>query len=101
MVNPRGSDRENEWVSIGNFSQYELDLTDWKLSDTKRKAVDISGLILPGEAKRVGNLVGLTMANTGGQIALIDPDGKIVDRVMYSSRTHKIREDVPIRFHVD
>lgn len=101
MINPEGSDSGNEWVSIGNFSPDDLDLEGWKLSDTKRTAASISGVILSGEARRVGDLVGVRLVNSSGQIALLDPNDCVVDRVMYSPRSHILKENVPITFHLD
>lgn len=101
MCNPKGTDRGNEWVSIANFSRHELDLDGWSVTDTKRKAVPVCGIIPSGEAHRVGDLVGITLPNKAGKIALMDPDGHVVDRVVYNERSHKVRENVPIRFHID
>lgn len=48
MVNAVGDERENEWVSIGNFSSENVDFAGWKLDDTneKRAAIGLSGILL-------------------------------------------------------
>jgi len=101
MPNPKGEDSGNEWLSVGNFGPDELDLEGWKVSAGRRATVDISGIIPSGEARKVTNIEGVRLTNKKGSIALIDPENNIVDRVMYSERSHKVREDVPIMFHLD
>lgn len=101
MVDPEGRDDGQEWITISNFGRDDLNLTGWSVSDGKRNPVEIDGVIPVGEARRINNIQGLRFTNTKGSIALIDPEGNIVDRVMYSERSHKIRTNVPIMFHLN
>ena len=110
MVNPRGNERENEWISVINLSDQDVDLDGWTLTDTKRApldigtAVDARGRVLsPGEAVAIKPISPLMLANTGGVIALhAKPEpgearGKRVDRVKYSEDGAR-RAGVPVIF---
>lgn len=101
MVSPRNENVGNEWVSISNFDKEDLNLTGWKISNLRNEPVEISGTVRSGEAKRVTDLKGVILSNIEGTIALIDPSGNIADRVMYSPRTHQVKEDTPIIFHIE
>lgn len=102
MVNPKGEDAGNEWVSIGNFGKEDLDLAGWKISDMRRKTpAEICGTVPSGEARKVTNLTGVILSNVEGNIALLDPFDNIVDRVSYSQRSHKLRENTPVIFHLN
>ncbi len=111
MVNPKGKERENEWISIINLSGEEVDLNGWTLTDTMRSPLDIGKVVAagrrklkPGEAVSVLPIKPLMLANSGGIIALYAPPengeekGKRVDRVKYSEKEAK-KEGVPVIFN--
>lgn len=106
MINAAGNERQNEWVTIANFSESEIDLSGWTLSDTRRPPLVLSGRLLPGETTRVQPLIaghnqGVVLYNLGGQLVLCDSSGKQYDRVVYSKKTHTIRENLPVMFHLE
>ncbi len=101
MINPEGTDRGNEWLTIANFSAEDLDLDGWKISTGRRAKAEISGFVPSGEARKVGDIGSVRLTNTRGMIILMDPEENIIDRVAYSERSHKLRENVPILFHND
>jgi len=92
LVNPVGNERENEWVSIANYSSKEIDLFGWTLSDDikSRSPLSLSGKLLPGETQRINPLKNkdggggqVILRNSGGTLNLIDSDGVIVDKQTY------------------
>ncbi len=107
MINAKGDETKNEWVTIANFSADDVDLSGWALSDRKRPPLSLSGTLRSGEAKRFDNLysreenVGLRLSNKSGQIVLLNPDQYIADRVTYSHQSRVIEEGRPVTFHLD
>ena len=89
-----------EFVEVYNRSSKTFDLTGWKLSDPSGDGTIISGLLNPGEYliltptssitdyQAFGTTVGVTsfpsLNNTGDNISISDPNGFVVDRVVYS-----------------
>lgn len=107
MVDAAGDESRAEWITVANFSAADLDLAGWTLGDTKRNPLQLTGVLRPGETKRIDNLFD-ELANTGvrlnnrlGTIILTDPRGDIIDRVSYSVRSRRIEENVPLTFHLD
>ena len=84
LVNPAGSERDNEWISLINLTADTVDLAGWRLSDTKRQPLTLSGNLGPGEAIRIGPIRPLQLANKGGAILLHDDRGRLIDRVKYT-----------------
>lgn len=111
MVNAVGEERANEWISIINLSEKEVDLTGWSLSDMRREPLNLSDalsgdalVLLPGEAVRVQPVEPVILSNRSGVIALHEPAseslprGRRIDRVHYSDEQAN-REGVPIIFN--
>ena len=98
MVNPEGSERQNEWVTISNLGNDTVDMSEWTLWDTKRKPMRLGRTLETGESMRVQPLSDgeneIMLANRGGAIVLLDDQGRRVDRVEYWNA----REGVPIVF---
>lgn len=109
MVNPKGDERQNEWVSVINLCPYEIDLTGWTLSDMKRIPLQLDTVLAgeqrilkPGEARQIKPLNPLALSNQGGTIALYQPmegseKGLRIDRVHYTQKQASV-EGVPIVF---
>ncbi|MEO1790600.1 MAG: DNA/RNA non-specific endonuclease [Cyanobacteria bacterium J06629_19] len=111
MVNAAGEERANEWVSIINLSEEEIDLSGWSLSDMRREPLNLSDvldtdqrILLPGEAIRIQPVEPVILSNRSGVIALHElasanfPQGRRIDRVHYSDKQAQI-EGVPIIFN--
>lgn len=105
MVNARGDEIENEWVTVANFSRNEIDLTGWSLSDTERPARALSGTLESGNTLRVTKLysketkTGVKLNNRRGKLELINETGNVVDLVQWTTREQRIKEGVPVSFH--
>ena len=110
MVNAAGYERSNEWISIINLSNDEVDLEGWTLSDMKRKPLNLSQalkpeqrILRPGEAIRVQPVAPLMLSNRGGVITLYDKPtekmskGRRIDRVRYT-KEQASTEGTPIIF---
>lgn len=104
MINGKDDELETEWVSIGNFSSEELDLSGWQLSDTTHTPLPLSGKLDPGETVRLARMynlgtgVGVQLKNRKGALELIASDGTVVDRVIWTTQT-RIVEGIPVEFH--
>jgi len=105
MVDAAGDEVENEWCTIANFNEKDVDLSGWKLSDTERSALPLTGKIPSGETLRVSHLydkvtrTGVKLANRRGTLELFDNKDNVVDRVSWTSRKQRITEGVPVVFH--
>jgi competence ComEA-like helix-hairpin-helix protein len=88
LPSPEGSDATEEWIEIFNQNSFEVDLSDWKISDTEGvvkiytfpKGTKISAqgffVLTRPESK-------ITLNNDGDGLNLIQPDGKIINSVSY------------------
>lgn len=110
MVNAAGDERANEWVSIINLSNGDLDLNGWTLSDMRREPLALSTvlkpeelIIRPGQAVRVQPVAPIILSNRNGVITLYEapteafPKGRRIDRVSYT-KEQASQEGVPIIF---
>ncbi len=106
LVDAKGDERREEWVSIVNFSGQNLDLSGWMLSDSKRNPLKLYGSLRSGESRKIEKLydartnTGVILSNKKGTILLLNKEGKLVDRVIYSNRNHNIVEGVPVVFNI-
>lgn len=97
MVNPKGPDRGNEWISLLNLGNTEVDLSGWKLVDNSEKTRIIDSIVLaPGESAVINNVLPLQLGNNGDVIKLFDAQGARIDWVNYSKRM--VREGKPVVF---
>lgn len=104
LVNPRGNERDNEWISIINLTDEDVDLDGWTLSDTKRRPLDLSGvlneqsrILSPGQATAIKPINPLMLSNAGGNIVLFNNEQERVDRVKYTKEQAKT-EGRPVIF---
>lgn len=110
MVNPAGSDRHHEWISLINLTSETVDLRGWQLSDTRRDRLTLNTDVLdsdslelqPGEAARINPISPLQLGNKGGAIELYRPangtsSGRRVDRVRYTAE-HGSQPNKPVVF---
>ncbi|MEM6636425.1 MAG: DNA/RNA non-specific endonuclease [Pseudomonadota bacterium] len=97
MVNPKGKERDGEWVTLLNVSSAPIDLSGWSLSDTMRAPLPLSGGLAPGEALRLMPVTPLMLGNRGGTLMLFDPTQQRIDRVKYTASDAR-EEGVPVRF---
>jgi len=88
LPSPEGSDVENEWVEIFNQNSFEVDLSDWQISDTigntyvysipKNTKIEPFGFLV---FKRPETKI--TLNNDSDSLNLINPNGQTIDTVAY------------------
>jgi len=88
LPSPEGPDSENEWIEIFNQNNFEVLLSDWKITDTVGKITTYSfpkGTKIPPQGFLVLSrpTTKITLNNDGDDLKLIQPDGKIVDELTY------------------
>jgi len=86
LVNPEGHDPGHESITLINTANTPISLAGWKLMDRNRRttAIDIVELTA-GDTLRMkldGN--GAQLSNKGGEIHLLDSEGRTVHVVTYS-----------------
>ncbi len=98
MINPTGSERAGEWVSLINLGAVQVSVDNWKLTDQRGRSCDLSGAIEPGVAVRVQPVAGMQLTNTGnGSITLTDAANRRVDRA-YWVEAETRQQDKPVVF---
>jgi len=86
LPSPTGPDKENEWIEVFNFNNFEVNLSNWQIQDTAgrtktytfSKGTEIGPqgfLVLSRPTTKI------TLNNDGDGLSLIQPDGKIIDSV--------------------
>lgn len=83
LVNPIGTDRGNEKITLLNISDVEISISGWHLEINNRSQA-LEGRIGAGEAVTILlNPSKLMLTNTGATIRLLLPDGTLVQAVTY------------------
>jgi len=88
LPSPEGPDEKEEWIEILNKNDFEVSLSGWKISDISGK---IATYTFPKGTKisAKGFLVlfrpitKITLNNDGDSLNLTQPDGKIIDSVIF------------------
>lgn len=86
MIRPRRPEKGNEWVSLLNRTEQEIDLTGWILrSKDGRKAI-LRGRIGPGRMHMIegADMGTLRLGNQGGDLMLRTEDNVVVDHVTWT-----------------
>ena len=90
LPNPDGQDAGNETVTLRNFSETDVDLTNWFLRDRGNHTFDPSETIAAQASREFtipvdqdGRSV-MPLTNSGDEIELVNPDGAVVHRVKYT-----------------
>lgn len=85
LVNPIGPDQGLESLILLNPTPDPIDLTNWALADKNKKKEKLSGIINPGEARKIKlSGKGAQLSNKGGIITLLDDKGIKVHGVKYT-----------------
>ena len=88
LPSPEGPDEKEEWAEIFNQNNFEVNLSNWQVTDTEGKAntytfpegtkISARGfLVLSRPTTKI------TLNNDGDGLNLLQPDGKIIDGVAY------------------
>jgi endonuclease YncB( thermonuclease family) len=85
LVDPAGTERGNETVTLLNTLAAEIDLGGWKLADGQGRQA-LAGRLGAGEALRVRLGNGVQLSNVRDTITVLDGQDQIVDQVVYEAR---------------
>jgi len=88
LPSPKGQDEKEEWIEIFNQNNFEIDLSNWQITDIEGKTTTFTFLagtkITPnGFLVLFRPTTKITLNNDGDGLNLIQPDGKIIDSVSY------------------
>jgi uncharacterized protein YukJ len=97
MVNPKGPAPEHETVTLLNTTSEEVDLTGWKLTDKRKQQMALRGSLAKGAALLVVVEDPMQLANSGGIITLLNPQGVKAHGVSYTASQAR-HEGVTITF---
>jgi len=78
------SDGENEWVEFYNNTPNAINLENWKIEEGSGKVTELIGTIYSHQMAVVESPKG-NLNNGGDLIVLKDPNGSIIDRVVYGN----------------
>ena len=86
LVNPVGDDPRLETVTLLNTGPSPVSLEAWQLRDKNDKRYDIGAVTLGGgiALRVVLPLNSIQLSNQGGEILLVDRDGRLAHRVSYT-----------------
>lgn len=85
LPNPAGPDATGEWVEIVNTGPVALSLRGYALlANTKKQVALPSRIIAPDERVIISRAeTRLSLVNSDGRLALIDPTGRVVSAVRF------------------
>ena len=89
VPNPKGSDRDYEYIELYNYGDKEINLESWEFKDANilkkrnKKGKKLSGIVLPKKYSAFYKTVSLN--NNGDEIKLFNPKGDEIDSVNYSN----------------
>jgi len=87
LVNPIGPAPERETMTVINTTPADIDLDGWAVLDQLKQRMPLGPQILPaGETVRVSLQPPVQLGNKGGLITVVDPAGRKVDGVSYTSQ---------------
>jgi len=86
LIDAKGKERDNEWVVVMNNSNKKLDINGCFLFDSKGRGLELKGILEAGKSLKIeGKKLGpIRLANTGGDLRIINQQFKIVDYVRWS-----------------
>lgn len=87
LVNPAGDDVGKETVVVGNLTNAPVSLQGWRLVDRNQHVTQIAALTLDPGASELIQLdgSGVQLGNAGGNLLLLNPEGRQVDAVVYTT----------------
>ena len=85
LPNPSGTDAGREEVTVGNFSNLQVNLSGWRLRDASGNEFALSGTVAANSTRKfvmASNSMPLT--NSGDEVTLVDNTGAVRHRVSYT-----------------
>ncbi|MFK8007398.1 MAG: S8 family serine peptidase [Saprospiraceae bacterium] len=86
MVNPKGTEKGNETITLLNATNQSVNFKNWKLTDGKRKKEELKFTLKAGAIKTINLSTKFTLANSGGNVLLLNPEKVIVHQVKYTKK---------------
>jgi len=88
LADPETDEEKNEWIEIGNFSNYLVDISGWQLGDggtsTRHFVFPHNTFILPNAFMVVPRtLTKITLNNDRDKVRLFYPSGELADEINY------------------
>jgi len=88
LPSPEGSDAKNEWVEIFNQNCFEVDLSNWRITDTVGKTKTYTfpeGTVIKAEGFLVLSrlVTKIILNNNQDSLNLLQPNGVIIDEASY------------------
>ena len=87
LPNPEENDRANEWIELVNLGAEQVDLEGWQLTDERTEYFFPTNSVIKADSYlvvfRTDSKIGLN--NSGDKLLLIDPAGKVINGVEYTS----------------
>ena len=85
LVNPIGTDRGKETITLLNTTPEDVNLKGWAIEDKKGKRTIIDAVVKGGQTYLIDLKSGQTnLVNTGGTLVLFDHENDPMDIVSYS-----------------
>lgn len=84
MVNPEGTDRDNEMLALFNGTDQAVDLSGWEIRNRRGQSERIDDLTINPGFTNIVFLKKVLLPNLGGDIHLFNPDGVEVHKVSYT-----------------
>lgn len=88
LPSPEGADETEEWIEIFNGNNFEVDLSGWKIKDGEggtKTYIFPAGVKIAAKGYLVLTrpVTKIILNNTGDKLALLQPDDKIIDEVIF------------------
>lgn len=95
MIDPKGNETRNEWVSLFNRGNRKVNLNGWRLVDGQGREATIKDSVEAGDMLKLkGRKKGkVKLPNNGGSLILYDDHSRIVDHVTWSRHDLKRIEE--------
>jgi len=90
LVNPKGREAGNEFITIFNASDKAVDLGGWMLTNASKRKHLLNALTIgAGDSLKVRMNSKLRLSNRGTTLMLLDADGALVHSVTYKAQDAK------------
>jgi hypothetical protein len=93
LVNPSGSEKGKEWISLFNNTLQAIDLSGWTIKDSLKRSEALQGNIPPhGHLQVILSGEGAILSNKGGIITLLNAQALKVHGVAYTKEQASLED---------
>lgn len=96
MVNPKGKDSGNEWISL-HTTDASISLKGWKIQDQGGRSLLLNDDEPSDNTVTLSAIKPIRLVNTAGSLSLYNPKGKLIDQVKYTKGD--VKEGEAVVFH--